>query len=328
MPGFGIRRRIHYPILKDELENDRLEVPVVPLGGAWSDFPGDYAQLSQDSYPPYDDDVIEFYRAIEATGGGFSARDYHTQRCLQNLGLESPMVGDCAWYDFGSFGKSMEEPNSIERLAVSDPHSPQFFPQMLELLEMLTDEFPDADRHLCFHSSPTEQHDSVISASERLGYDMKDLSHDTANLNFYETCDLHVGYRCHAHISFLRKRQPSVLAIEDGRGVGFTKSFGRGGIKAFRREVSPGASKPMVALRTFPHGLWNHFNSDETAPHAIAPRDPAMVGQIRDFIRQELASGWRRYRGIGDVIESTYEDAMVPFIRDQGLTKADTKIES
>src|SRR5699024_8576119 len=47
-------------------------------------------------------------------------------------------------------------------------------------------------------------------------------------------CDLHIGYRVHAHIYFLSKRLPSILLHEDGRGNGVSEALNSPGIDAYK----------------------------------------------------------------------------------------------
>ena len=42
----------------------------------------------------------------------------------------------------------------------------------------------------------------------------------------YLNCDLHIGYRVHAHLFCLSQRIPSILVSEDYRGVGQNLSLG------------------------------------------------------------------------------------------------------
>jgi hypothetical protein len=53
-----------------------------------------------------------------------------------------------------------------------------------------------------------------------------DAAFDTAKIRFYRDCDLHIGYRVHAHLHFLSMRKPSFLLQEDGRGIGASASLG------------------------------------------------------------------------------------------------------
>ena len=68
----------------------------------------------------------------------------------------------------------------------------------------------------------------------KLGFEVADVSYDADKLNFYNDCDLHIGYRVHAHIYFLSKRLPSILIHEDGRGNGVTEALNSPGINAYK----------------------------------------------------------------------------------------------
>lgn len=61
---------------------------------------------------------------------------------------------------------------------------------------------------------------------ERRGVDVRDLSYSCEGFSAYNECDLHVGFRVHAHIYNLSQRIPSVLIEEDGRGWGAVEALG------------------------------------------------------------------------------------------------------
>jgi hypothetical protein len=142
----------------------------------------------------------------------------------------------------------------------------------------------------------------------RLGFEVVELAGDVGRmLDFYPVCDLHVGYECHAHVSMFRIRRPSVLIAEDARGVGFNYTFGVGGISGFARQR---AGRPEGADLGGTSGYC--VSSDQ---YALAPARDDLVEELTQFLREELDTGFRRYLGVGPLIDDTYARAMGPFLR-------------
>lgn len=74
------------------------------------------------------------------------------------------------------------------------------------------------------HSVPTESSKEVADYVSSIGFKKKDLSGNIKKLNFYNDIDLHIDYKLHGHIAFLRRRKPSVLIVEDARSFGISQS--------------------------------------------------------------------------------------------------------
>ena len=81
-------------------------------------------------------------------------------------------------------------------------------------MDMLIERYPDATLTCSFHSRLTDSDRQLRELAKDRGFEVVLASHDTKNIEFYNDCDLHVGYRLHGHISFLRRRLPSVLIGE------------------------------------------------------------------------------------------------------------------
>src|SRR5690606_9959084 len=138
----------------------------------------------------------------------------------------------------------------------SPPLSPYYGEQAKNLMEMLAELFPDAERVCAFHlfdansysedeiksensaalnPEVTAKNRKIIDYAKTFGYEVKQMAGNLENLEYYQTCDLHVGYECHAHLNFFSRRIPSVLIAEDARGVGFNYTLGIGGFTGFLR---------------------------------------------------------------------------------------------
>ena len=139
----------------------------------------------------------------------------------------------------------------------SPPLSAYYLDQAIELMRILASTFPSAKRYCAMHLkdrhdkaaaesdtgssaalSPevSGKNDGIHMAAGDLEYEVIESAGSTEMLRRYEAIDLHIGYECHAHIAFLRRRQPSVLVHEDARGVGYSYSLGGGGFDGFLRD--------------------------------------------------------------------------------------------
>jgi len=299
MPHFGLRDPMYpnnYRLTKDLNE---ITIPLIPIGIGWKGIPGDFETL--DSLK-YSDATVNFLRSISNQVDAMLCREYYTCKVLENHGIKNTVMGgDCAWYDINSLNKSMKRPRRIDSLVFTSPANPIFLNQAKTMLKMLSDIFPQAKKYCSFHHGLEyiTSDKELADFAQKEGFEIKDVSHDINKISFYDDCDLHVGYRCHGHIAFLRKRIPSILLHEDGRGVGFSYSFGVGGFNAFRRNPNwKGSFKKIIGKVED-----NTIIVDENVPQ-----------KIKQMITEELESGFRRYVGLSNRIDETFEKVMKPFV--------------
>ena len=219
----------------------------------------------------------------------------------------------------------MKRPASIERLAFTPPLSPYYADQAECVMSMLADVFPSAERLCAMHlddasTSPdkrseysaamspevTAKNGRIRRHAARLGFEVVPMAGNLDAMSAYDACDLHVGYECHAHVYMFGIRAPSVLIAEDARGIGFNYTLGVGGVTGFVR-AQPGAEhsrKPHAS------GYCTSLRELAVAP----PRDDVHM-EVRKFLEEELAVGFRRYLGLPALLDETYERIMRPFIR-------------
>lgn len=325
LPAFPIRDTPMYPVtyqLVEELQ--RIRVPLIPIGGNWNVYPGDH--LSRERVR-FSEETTSFLRFIADQVDVMSMREYHACRILHRHGIKNTlMTGDPAWYDLTTMGKPMKRVTSVERLVFSPPLSAYYVEQAERIIALLAELFPQAERVCAMHLADrktlggsakatrdaalnpevAEKNARVRTAAEQHGFEVRDVSRDVSLIDFYQACDLHVGYECHAHLAFLRNRIPSVLIAEDARGVGFNYTLNVGGFDGFCRSQtadwetgqSPITSGYCVNLSEF----------------SLAPPRTQLAEEIRDFLREELDSGFRRYVGLPTFLDETYEKSMRPFL--------------
>jgi len=302
MPHFGLRDPDMHPQTYRLTKNlKQIKIPLIPIGIGWKGFPGDYETLRTIRYS---ENTVKFLKYISEQVNVLPCREYYTCQVFSNYGIKNTtMSGDCAWYDIKNIGKQMKRPAEIENLVFTTPAMSLYFDQAKKIISMLSELFPKTTKYCSLHAGfdviPTDK--ELANYAEKQGFQIKDVSNDIKKIEFYQNCDLHVGYRCHGHIAFLRNRIPSVLLHEDGRGTGFSYSFGVGGFDAFQR-------KSNKLLSKFGNISGHNFASK------LVIADPSVDMRIQQFLEEEMKTCFSRYLGIPKFIDETFEKIMKPFI--------------
>lgn len=326
MPGFPIRDTPMYPGCYRLVENlDRIAPPLIPIGANWNVYPGDATSRRNTRYSTA---TNAFLQRVANGVKNFSCREYYVCDMLHKHGITNTlMTGDPAWYDPDFLGKPLHRPTTIKRLVFSPPLSAFYQEQAEEILAMLADLFPQAQRYCAMHladvkvsrfadKAPTNDASMRVDVADKnaairrrasdLGFEVLELSGNVEKLDIYRDCDLHVGYECHAHLSFFRQRRPSVLIAEDARGVGFNYTLGVGGFSGFIRQDRDPAP-------TQEGGTSGYCVTAQE--YQAAPARPGLADDVRRYIEQECESGFRRYLGLTEFIDETYQQAMAPFLK-------------
>jgi hypothetical protein len=329
MPGFPIRDVPMYPgCYRLTADLDRIRPPLIPIGANWNIYPGDGTSRIG---LRYSEATLGFLRRVAAGVEAISCREDTVRDVLRRHGIKNTvMTGDPAWYDPAFFGHPMYRPEFVRTVVFSPPLSAAYREQGLSVLRCLRRIFPTARGICAMHltdqkNSPFADKSETNDASMRpdiaeknaaireearlLGFEVLELAGDVERLSIYQQCDLHVGYECHAHLSFFRYRRPSVLIAEDARGVGFnyTLGIGAGGMVGFVRRRT---DLPHAENRG---GTSGYCVSDED--FALAPAREDLDEELEQYLREELDSRFRRFLGISAYLDETYETRMAPFLR-------------
>lgn len=304
-----------YPLLPSL---HRLEAPIIGIGLGWKGAPGD--RWSERTYH-FTENSQRLLRRMGDDGWAISCRDPATERVLNACGFERTiMTGDPAWFDLERIGAPFETPDRLDVLLFSMPASPVFFDQSVHLLRTLRErgnfrcilgafnhgwrpgEHVGAERAAGFG----ELRDAVTD----LGVESLDLSGGLKPmLDAASRCDIHIGYRLHAHLLFLSRRRPSILLEEDGRGRAAGEALGLPGIPAWRRprgfpwllSVLGAAGGPARRVERRVQGL---VHADERAvPTLLATLD------------RHRSEGFSDFAKVGRRIDETYHVEMRPFLR-------------
>lgn len=241
--GPGLRPNLYpdiYPIHSDVIKH---KIPVIFLGIGAKFYPGEYylarmVKLSQKSK--------NFLRSVEESGYAIGVRDLHSVRVLQLNGIQSISLNGCpAWYAINSFPVRHVQPKEIKRILFTTPATPFHYKLAASVLKALRAQYPKASILVSFHhgiqlgekGDPrlTDLNVRLLNYAKRLGCETFDASYDLKKIQLYDTMDIHVGFRVHAHIYFLSYAKPSFLIAEDSRGDGVVKTLGGVGFPAWNR---------------------------------------------------------------------------------------------
>lgn len=295
------------PNLKD------IKVPIIPMGLGWKGVPGDYLTLKNYRFNQRSMNALN---RISNEVEFISCRDYLTKEALKRNGINNVLMTGCpVWYDLDSIGKNIERPKEIKKLVFTPAQDHIYRTQSIKILKMLKSLFPDSELYCSFHrgieadeftSKADEKNNMAIKReADELGYNVVDTSYNLDKIQFYDDCDLHVGYRVHAHLYFLSKRKTSILLHEDGRGKGVSESLNVMGIDAFER-TSVGYIADRINVPKVSEALKTMFGNIRPNSYAIE--------MLEDYITEELTTNFARFAGVDKVIDAHY-DVMKKFIK-------------
>ena len=283
-----------------------IKVPIIPMGLGWKGIPGDHHTLK---HYKFTQSSLELLNKIELDSP-LSCRDYYTKNALHQNGLSNVVMTGCpVWYDIPSLAKEMERPKEVKKVVYTPAQDKLFRQQSVEVMNVLKSKFPQATIYCSFHRGISERDEytkdwEVVNTTylakqaEELGLTPIDTSFDLDKINFYNDCDLHVGYRVHGHIYFLSKRKPSVLLHEDGRGRGVSEALNIHGIDAYRR-TTIGRVGEGSGVKWIDQAINKSFGkikaNQETAN---------ILGMLLD---DDLQNNFVRYVGVPKVIDQNFE---------------------
>ena len=150
------------------------------------------------------------------------------------------MTGCPAWYDLALVNNTTLSDNgwNLKKICISDPANPKNYYLVKTLIEKMHELFSQAKITFVFHRAV--QSDMEVELGKKLleyeYVDVKRLSSSVESFSLYNRCDLHIGFRVHAHIYNLSQRKKSILIEEDGRGAGVNEVLGLPPLLAYNDE--------------------------------------------------------------------------------------------
>lgn len=206
----------------------KCNVPVFAIGSGWKAYPGVIEQSQRLKLEPKDlmqlQKLFGCQKNSEASGM-IACRDITTENLLINNNVNCyGTIGDCGLYDPYLIESKCIAPKKVQSVAVSMPHN-DFHKEMAYKIALELKKELACDVTITFHGYPKSYQEEMSPHWDRKLINFEDLSGGAEKLSFYDNIDIHVGFRLHAHIWFLRTRKPSLLLGEDGRGMGHLYTF-------------------------------------------------------------------------------------------------------
>lgn len=232
---------------------------------------------------PYSKDTLEFLTLITGRFGRLPCRDELIAERLRRFGLPAHYFGDLGLFDEDRIAKPARIGRDISSCVISVPHHLHYIEQTIDLAKRIARTFPHWRRYVSLQSKPSNHAVAIQNRLAQLGYAPLNIYGEADGFEAYEDIDLHVGYRLHGHIQFLRNRKPSVLMVEDVRAYGFSRTSG-------------------TALGCI----------DALDERTGEPRDEAPAEAMR-FMEERIAGGFADYSTVFDFIDTTYTQRVRPY---------------
>lgn len=232
--------------LVDDL--NKIKVKIITLGLGWCGENTSNKYIYHDYQ--FNETTKKLLERLSKDSKNLSCRDWYSTRVLKANGFNNTLMTGCpAWYDLDYINscKIKKEVNiPFKRICVSDPAKTQNAKQAIKLVKYLKEKFKDAEILFVFHrrdnrkiesSAKSERtYDMVKNEIDKLGIKTADISGSAEAFSVYDNCDLHIGFRVHAHIYNLGHRNISLLIEEDGRGAGVNQALGLNSIRAYKEK--------------------------------------------------------------------------------------------
>lgn len=222
---------------------DEIQIPLFSLGMGW--FGADDQADTLYSYK-FTEQTIQLWRRIETDSGFLGCRDWYSVNALRNNGIESGVMTGCpAWYSLPDINRSELRVNptrSLHKICISDPANLRDLPAALQVVDHIMRQFPGTEVSFVFHRGIPDEKGApeeiklyrlLLDALKMYGIQILDISKNSTGFSIYNDCDFHIGFRVHAHLYNLSRRNASVLIEEDGRGAGVNHALGLESIRAY-----------------------------------------------------------------------------------------------
>lgn len=218
-----------YPLVEDL---SRIKVPILTMGVGYKEESGLWQNTGAYLFSRTTSQLLN---RINSAVYNSSVRDYHTLNVLLSKKLNAFIMTGCpALYEPDMIGKPIHTPDEYKTIAfslgVSYLQSSGMNFQMKALIEKLRKQYPKAKITVYFHHKINLQNSLQKEWVEWLDNKMityEDISgSETRMVEVYSNCDIHIGYRVHAHVHASSMGRPSILINEDSRGKGFYTVMG------------------------------------------------------------------------------------------------------
>ena len=246
--GPSVKKNLYPDIVPLVEDLELLKTKIVSVGMGWG---GRTDSTDEILNYKMTESTKKFFKRLEHDAESVSCRDWHTYNVLKNNGIENPRMTGCpAWYNLAQIEEGLKERKEVKKICVSDPADVALYAkQTIQLCKYLKERFSAAEIDFVFHRGSMiednyTKNDIAVKALElkneieKLGIKCTDISYGCEKLEIYDECDLHIGYRVHAHIYNLSCRNISVLLEEDARGAGVNDALNLRHIRAYDKKTT------------------------------------------------------------------------------------------
>ena len=262
------------PLYKNNLEGylplekclNKITTPMMILGCGWYGTMDGSDLIYRYKFAPK---TLEFFRKTDKEGFGLSCRDIYTVKTIKKEGLKNVFMTGCpAWYDINIINQlKLNNKNKYNKIIISDPARPINFINAIKLVKYIQNKYKPTNLLFIFHRG---QGDSENEKSRQnfyenllnLGIETKDISMSPKGFAIYDDCDLHIGFRVHAHIYCLSQGIKTILLEEDGRGAGVNQSLGLPQIKTYNDSFQYDNRWAKRLFKLFANPTNNHLIED------------------------------------------------------------------
>ena len=228
----------------------KIKIGIVPFGMGW------YGESVDSRYVQkyrFSEKTSDLFKKIDAKGISFGCRDWHAVNVLYQNGFQNTVMTGCpAWYDLKYIDQldflKEKSHKEIKTICVSDPAKIRNFGYIEPLLKYLRKTFPESKIIFVFHRGVGADKNTMAAYGkiiknqknkiEEMGIQCEDIAYSADGFQLYDECDMHIGFRVHAHIYNMSHRNLSILIEEDSRGNGVNQALGLPHIETDSRHVN------------------------------------------------------------------------------------------
>lgn len=286
--GPALRSDIFPGIYRLRQNLDDIRPPIIPFGIGWKDRFGSWERTRLHDLSGAASPLID---RISGSGYLGSVRDYHSNAVFAANGISNILVTGCPGlydpqrFDTRSSNGAMTPIGRGSRVAFSPgvelARNEDVARVTRSLISRLAERFSESEFIVAFHHALdagsfekaygelTPLFRSQTKLAEWLnsrGIAYQDISGGAEPLlALYSTCDLHVGYRVHAHIAMTSLGRRSILIAEDGRGIALRDVLGGIVVAGFSERSAISRRPGDLAIWRKPEGYLivpDHFEED------------------------------------------------------------------
>ena len=180
--------------------------------------------------PIMSEQTKEFFSFGTKSGVPLGCRDILTYRFLKQQGFHDVLMTGCpAWYSLEHVEKTdiNVQTKGKRKICVSEPAKASNIPLLVKLLYALRNKYKNDEILLVIHRENKKTLEALLPRlKNELDISIVYISGSVEGFEIYDDCDIHIGFRVHAHIYNLSIRNLSFLINEDIRGRGINLTLG------------------------------------------------------------------------------------------------------